>query len=248
MWANTRSVFLMPDRTNLQLVLRDPKRPFRFGQLDVTFPQHRRIGLAEIRSQQVAAVRQRRPIVPPRIAGPGDAQVEPCPAAATSVRSSRRTLRPRASIGASAGPAARLAVASSFNRPLSADACIFLERLFQPIDEPLVHRLFLLAAIHAAGQDERFFAIRSRTSFTSTPSWTSRQSLPVKYSSNCRSIAFGVPTMYCPAAPARYFRFSSLTMPRSITQTRFAWPYFRSIASTISSTVVESWRLPAKTS
>ena len=32
-------------------------------------------------------------------------------------------------------------------------------------------------------------------------------------------MALGVPTMYCPPRPRRNFRFSSLTMPRSITQT-----------------------------
>ena len=50
---------------------------------------------------------------------------------------------------------------------------------------------------------------------------------------NCRNIAFGVPTMYWPFRSRKNFRFSLLTMPRSITQTRFARPYYRSIASTI---------------
>jgi hypothetical protein len=42
--------------------------------------------------------------------------------------------------------------------------------------------------------------------------------------------------------------FFSLTMPRSITQMRSACPKRSSIFATISSTVVTSVRLPAKTS
>ena len=74
MWASTRSVFLVPDRADLQFVLGDPKRPFRLGQLDVTFPQRGRIGLVQVRPQQVAALRQRRPVAPASVARPGDAQ------------------------------------------------------------------------------------------------------------------------------------------------------------------------------
>ena len=43
-------------------------------------------------------------------------------------------------------------------------------------------------------------------------------------------------------------RIFSLTMPRSMTHTRCACPYLSSIFVTISSTVVTSVRLPAKTS
>jgi hypothetical protein len=46
----------------------------------------------------------------------------------------------------------------------------------------------------------------------------------------------------------RKARFSSLTMPRSSTQMRLGLPYFFSINSTISWTVVTSAVLPAKTS
>ncbi len=42
--------------------------------------------------------------------------------------------------------------------------------------------------------------------------------------------------------------FSWLTIPRSMIQIRSACPYFRSMAVNISSTVVESLQLPAKTS
>ncbi|MGD0265016.1 MAG: hypothetical protein ABSD47_08695 [Candidatus Methylomirabilota bacterium] len=43
-------------------------------------------------------------------------------------------------------------------------------------------------------------------------------------------------------------RVSALTIPRSITQMRWAIPKRASIAETISSTVVTSLRLPGKTS
>jgi hypothetical protein len=86
------------------------------------------------------------------------------------------------------------------------------------------------------------------TSFTSTPACTSCQSWSARCCSNRRSIALGVPTMYPPPRPRRYARFPSLTIPRSRTHTRSARPYFASIASTIASTVVESFVLPSKTS
>ena len=59
-------------------------------------------------------------------------------------------------------PSRRLATASSFSRPLVGRRLHLPQRRFQAIDEPLVHRLFLLAAIRAAGQDERLVAFRPR--------------------------------------------------------------------------------------
>ena len=80
------------------------------------------------------------------------------------------------------------------------------------------------------------------------PSRTTHQSCARSSSSNFRSCDFGGPTRYCPLLSRRNARFASLTIPRSKTQMRFAFPYFASIISTISSSVVTSFLLPAKTS
>ena len=79
------------------------------------------------------------------------------------------------------------------------------------------------------------------TNCTSTPSCTSSQSCSGQ-------ILLELPQHRLPRAhdvsrrarSRKNVRFSSnSTMPRSITQTRLAWPYFASIAATISSTVVD---------
>ena len=66
--------FRVPDRADLQFVRGDPKRPFRVGRRDVTFPQCGWIGLVQVRPQQVTALRQRRPIAPPLVPRPRDTQ------------------------------------------------------------------------------------------------------------------------------------------------------------------------------
>ena len=54
----------MPYRTDFQLVLRDPKRPFRFGQLDITLPlvEHQVDGRQPVPDVR-GAVRRRRRVV-----------------------------------------------------------------------------------------------------------------------------------------------------------------------------------------
>src|SRR5204863_56132 len=67
------------------------------------------------------------------------------------------------------------------------------------------------------------------TSFTSTSGRTFSQ-LPSSNSfSKALSFDLGVPTKYCPSLWRRIWRFSSLTIPRSNTHTRRAFPYFRSL-------------------
>lgn len=54
--------------------------------------------------------------------------------------------------------------------------------------------------------------------------------------------------MYEPPRWCRNFRLASPTIPRSITQVRFARPYLASMAVTIVAPVLESLVLPSKTS
>src|SRR5438093_8445060 len=62
------------------------------------------------------------------------------------------------------------------------------------------------------------------TSFTSTSGRTFSQ-LPSSNSfSKALSFDLGVPTKYCPSLWRRIWRFSSLTIPRSNTHTRRAFP------------------------
>ena len=61
-------------------------------------------------------------------------------------------------------------------------------------------------------------------------------------------MALGVPTMYEIPRARKNPKFSSLTIPRSFTQTPWARPYLRSMAPTIVSIVVESAVLPENTS
>src|SRR3990172_4637223 len=85
-------------------------------------------------------------------------------------------------------------------------------------------------------------------SLTSTPSDPSSQPDSISSRSNFFSIDFGVPTRYFAPRLLINSKFSSLTIPRSITHTLSACPYFPSITLTISSTVVTSVRLPSNTS
>ena len=152
---------LMPDRADFQFVFGDPKRPFRLGQLDVTFPQHGRIGLGQVRPQQVTALGERGPIAPAVVARPGHAQPGlPLWRRQTLDLHVERSGRPPVLPHQPAQPP----IGHRFvPQPSALGRCLHLaERRLQAIDEPLVHGLFLLAAIHAAGQHERLIAFRAR--------------------------------------------------------------------------------------
>ena len=154
MWASTRSCFLMPDGADLQLVLGDPKRPFGIDQLDVAFPDDGRIGLVQVGSQQVAALAQARPVAPAAVARPGDPQpLLPLRRREPLDLHLERPGRPPVLAQQSAQPP----VGHAFIlQPSALGASLHLpQRLFQPLEEPLVHRLLLLAAIGAAGQQKR---------------------------------------------------------------------------------------------
>ncbi|MGO9597310.1 MAG: hypothetical protein ACLP7Q_04745, partial [Isosphaeraceae bacterium] len=68
-------LFLMPDRSDQELVLGDSKGPLGFGQLDVSFPERHRLDVAQIAPQDVTTLRDARPLIPVLVALPGDLQL-----------------------------------------------------------------------------------------------------------------------------------------------------------------------------
>jgi hypothetical protein len=127
-----------------------------------------------------------------------------------------------------------------------------MELGFHALQETLVHRFFFLPAIRTAGQDERLLPVRPRyeldldARLNFVPVLV-RQILlePPQQGLGCADP--GAPG-YEPPRCRRSLRLSSLTIPRSRTQMRSAFPYWSSMAWTIVSTVFESFVFPAKTS
>ena len=124
----------------------------------------------------------------------------------------------------------------------------FLQTGFHAFDETFVHRLLLLTSIRTAGENERLVPIGV---WDQLDRHTGLDLLPLLLYQMLFILTqrrLGVPTIYDPWRSRRYFRSSSLNIPRSITQIRLARPYFASMASTIDWTVLESFLLPSNTS
>ena len=68
-------LLLVPHRPDGQFVFRDPEGPLCLGELDVSLPERGRIDACEIRSQEVAAIDQLRPLVELFIADPAHLQM-----------------------------------------------------------------------------------------------------------------------------------------------------------------------------
>lgn len=113
------------------------------------------------------------------------------------------------------------------------------------------HGAFFFGARSAAAEDVLFFAlavgVRDEPRFESA-----LDALPAFLVEQCAfkitQLCLGRSDEVAGVALAQKAMFLSLTIPRSITHTRFACPYFRSMSATICSTVVTSLRLPANTS
>ena len=129
---------------------------------------------------------------------------------------------------------------------------LFLEaaqRLFHPGGEAVAYGVFLLLPAFGLAEYESLLPIRSRNEFDLhlvahlLPVGVLGQ-VPLEFF----QLAAGVPTRYWPSRLRIAARFASLTMPRSITQTRRAFPYLRSTVRRMTSIVVTSARLPLKTS
>ena len=54
---------LMPDRTQVQLILLNAKRGFGLGELDVSLPELLVAPIADVRAQEIGALRERGPII-----------------------------------------------------------------------------------------------------------------------------------------------------------------------------------------
>ena len=54
---------LMPDRTNVELILLDTERRFGLGELDVRLPELLIAPILDVRAQEIGAFRERGPIV-----------------------------------------------------------------------------------------------------------------------------------------------------------------------------------------
>src|SRR5262245_38431502 len=150
----------MPDRSDRQLILVDPKFPLGLGQLDVPFPERCRVEVAEITPQDVASFGDTCPCTPVLVTLPGDLQPrfalgleEPLDADLESASNTPVLLEQPAQ------PAIRqallLEMASRRGRLELA------EPILQSQKEALVHRLFLCLAVRAAGEYEHFVGIRT---------------------------------------------------------------------------------------
>ncbi len=54
---------LMPDRTQVQLIFLNAKRGFGLGELDLCLPQLLIAPIADVRAQEIGALRERRPVI-----------------------------------------------------------------------------------------------------------------------------------------------------------------------------------------
>src|SRR6266478_3084781 len=214
---------LMPDGSDRQLALGDAERCFGFAELDVGSPQRLGRPVLDVGAQHVTAFAVARPVVPfgpdrPVEAQPGGRggifdqadRIASGGARVAAEQPSDLTLG-GAAIDRAAGPREPSAEASQSGLDALAEAGM--------------HGAFLQLALGRAHQQEGLAALGAGTQLGLDPSRTWRQS---RASTSCGASVFNsllfAPIRYCRLPLCSQATVSALVMPRSITQTRCAWP------------------------
>ncbi len=214
---------LMPHRANAQLALLDAERRLGVGELDICPPQLVGAPIRHVGAQDIAALAPARPVVPRRLGPPLEAHASP----------ERRVGDKLDNVAAGRSlvtfeQAPDLALEAPHVKGVPGP----LHALPQPgqavLDLPgetLVHRAFFLAPFHGADEHDGLHA-RGPPTMLGLDSLAHR--LPVLgVGDRARPLAeftLRVPTRYRRPLSRSHSRLSSLVMPRSITQIRWAWP------------------------
>ena len=148
---------LMPDRTQVQLILLNAKRGFGLGELDVSLPELLVAPIADVRAQEIGALRERGPIIERGVVIDAEAKAR------------RAALRLQDDREAGGGALVLLEDASDLSihsrrverflgaRKASREA---FERLLDPPTELVVHRMLFAAPVGGAAQDYRLVGLR----------------------------------------------------------------------------------------
>ena len=152
---------LMPDRTQVQLILLNAKRGFGLGELDVSLPELLVAPIADVRAQEIGALRERGPIIERGVVIDAEAKAR---RAAVKLQDDRE---------AGGGALVLLEDASDLSihsrrverflgaRKASREA---FERLLDPPTELVVHRMLFAAPVGGAALAMPRSAIQTRPS------------------------------------------------------------------------------------